>query len=558
MKKSVKFFIGCCIFAAVVLTARTGLLQQFPWKEVKLPNTRGSYVLQVSNTPMKTPEISLPDISGYTYDAIKAKIPADLTQAQVEVTSIHRIREMTKFTELNYIPILQELQGVQEPIAIAIRSGAIDLPTLAQKINDPKLIQEREGAYYIYAPISIGDKATLVIAGKPDSRMEVHMSSVKGGFIVNGGKLITIDANLSGWNEKNGSYSTFQAKKKFRPFIAAWNGSETYLTKSSFRHMGYSASKSYGLSFSTDKTLNRMIPRPAPPMGWIVQCRFEGMYYAFYSYEAEHVTVVRSQYVDNIVYGWDPHDRSKHLIFAYNAVHGTKKKHGIITSRDVTDSYIFNNHTYNNRGSGIMLDRSSVRNVVANNISEHNKSDGITLFESQDNILVNNLVRFNDKGGLRVRNSWNVLSMNNRYFNNQSVGVQVYALDLSQDFTRDFVQDPYTIKADLTMSGDVLAMNYAGELRAQDFEFLRLHNIDIFYPFGRVYRGTLANFGTDLNKYLKRNTETMELARTEFAGPLRPGQWRPGQFDQPEEEESHGEDMAENEDGAVLETPDDE
>jgi poly(beta-D-mannuronate) C5 epimerase len=123
------------------------------------------------------------------------------------------------------------------------------------------------------------------------------------------------------------------------------------------------------------------------PTGWLLNSQFVDNLYGFYCYEADDVVILGNTYRDNIVYGIDPHDRSRRLIIAHNDVFGTHKKHGIILSREVNDSWIIYNRTYNNQLSGIVLDRASVNNLLAYNETYKNRSDGMTLYESGNNLL---------------------------------------------------------------------------------------------------------------------------------------------------------------------------
>ena len=68
---------------------------------------------------------------------------------------------------------------------------------------------------------------------------------------------------------------------------------------------------------------------PARPEGVIADNSFRNMYYGFYSYEAENAALLGNEYRDNIVYGIDPHDRSRYLMIAYNTTYDTHKKHGV-------------------------------------------------------------------------------------------------------------------------------------------------------------------------------------------------------------------------------------
>src|SRR5690606_24220501 len=132
--------------------------------------------------------------------------------------------------------------------------------------------------------------------------------------------------------------------------------------------LGYAASKSYGVSLSQySPSLVRAMDRDNPT-GWLIDSVFEDNWYGFYCYEADDVAIVGNIYRNNIVYGIDPHDRSHRLVMAESEAYGTVQTHGIIVSREVNESWIFRNRSHHNGLSGIVIDRSSVRNVVADNI----------------------------------------------------------------------------------------------------------------------------------------------------------------------------------------------
>lgn len=178
------------------------------------------------------------------------------------------------------------------------------------------------------------------------------------------------------------------------------------------------------------------------PTGWIIGSEFSDMWYGFYCYETQDFVVKDSTYRDNIVYGIDPHDRSHRLIIAGNTVYGTKKKHGIIVSREVNDSWIINNKSYDNKLSGVVIDRNSVNNLVAYNEIYRNHTDGITLYESGDNLIWGNKLINNRRHGIRVRNSVNIRLYENVAMANGLVGVYGHIKDLS-DTDRDIALDPF-------------------------------------------------------------------------------------------------------------------
>ncbi|MBP5133989.1 right-handed parallel beta-helix repeat-containing protein, partial [Pseudomonas protegens] len=185
----------------------------------------------------------------------------------------------------------------------------------------------------------------------------------------------------------------------------------------------------------------KVLKRPEPT-GWIVGSTFSDMWYGFYCYETRDFVLKGNTYKDNIVYGIDPHDRSHGLIIADNTVHGTKKKHGIIISREVNDSFIFNNRSYDNHLSGLVIDRNSVNNLIAYNEIYRNHTDGITLYESADNLIYGNKVISNRRHGIRIRNSVNIRLYENIAMANGLTGVYGHIKDLS-DTDRDIKLDPF-------------------------------------------------------------------------------------------------------------------
>ena len=233
-------------------------------------------------------------------------------------------------------------------------------------------------------PIVVSQGATLDI----DKQVkELRLSQERGAFLVNDGMLFVRDSKVTGWSESKKEPAWFKTPNEFRPFLISWGGAEVYLSNSTFTSFGYNASKAYGISISQySPGMDKQMKRPRPK-GWVIDSTIVDSWYGFYCYEADDLVVKGNTYRDNIVYGIDPHDRSHRLIIADNTVHGTRKKHGIIVSREVNDSFIFNNRSYENKLSGIVLDRNSEGNLVAYNEVYRNHSDGITLRERRQPAL---------------------------------------------------------------------------------------------------------------------------------------------------------------------------
>jgi poly(beta-D-mannuronate) C5 epimerase len=205
------------------------------------------------------------------------------------------------------------------------------------------------------------------------------------------------------------------------------------------------------------------------------------MYYGFYCYEARDVVIKGNTYRDNVVYGIDPHDRSHGLIIADNSVYGTQKKHGIIISREVNDSWIFNNRVYDNKLSGLVIDRNSVNNLIAFNEIYRNYSDGITVYESPDNLLWGNRIIGNRRHGIRVRNSVNIRMYENLSISNGLTGIYGHIKDLS-DTDRNIALDPFDTEVSMQVVGGRLAGNGSGPLSIDSPLSVELYRVDLLAP----------------------------------------------------------------------------
>lgn len=512
LKKLLVFTTGALLIAIIGGFAAFSPLRTWAFpKRISLPIVNGQYAVQeLSQPPMKS-DIQLPDISSYTYENVKNKIPA-LTVGEVGLRPLADIKEMEKFSEPQRLEEFSRLQKRDMPQVIVISSGVYNLAGVAEAINDPAYIETRENEFILKVPLLVGPDAVLSVSGTPEKKLFLRMSSHTGGYLVNAGKLFIVDADVSAWDEQTGLYAMYKKKDAFRPFIASWSGSETYFARSNFWHLGYGASKSYGITFSIDNDMLKVRPHLPRPTGWIVDSRFEGLYYGFYSYEADDVALIRNVYADNIVYAIDPHDRSERLIIAYNETYGTQKRHGIIVSRAVNHSWIIYNYSHHNNGSGIMLDRSSINNLIAYNVAEYNNSDGITLFESQDNIIIGNKLHHNRKNGLRLRNSWNIKTFDNLIYKNEGAGVQTYAAPINED-DRNMELDPYTQQAGIMMSGDVIALNRAGGFKFENFDSLQLHNLSPLFVQNTPFRLDLTLFKDILPHVMRTADNGIEIRK---------------------------------------------
>ncbi|MEK7802510.1 MAG: NosD domain-containing protein, partial [Pseudomonadota bacterium] len=249
------------------------------------------------------------------------------------------------------------------------------------------------------------------------------------------------------------------------------------------------------------------------PTGWLIDNVFEDLYYGFYSYEADDVVIIGNEYKNNIVYGIDPHDRSRRLIIANNDSYGAKRKHGIIFSREVNDSWIFNNHSHHNQGSGIMLDRNCVGNVIANNQVDYNENDGVVFIESPHNKSYANVIRNNGRSGVRIRNSWDITLMNDKILENNGYAMLVYQAELKD---RDVQMDPYAMRSSFDVIGAEFSNNTAGNINMMNIERAGFYNISVLKSPGGYFEGasSIKNLQSrmyDLSSFGQNGTEIYQL-----------------------------------------------
>ena len=474
---------GSAMLAAAMLLASAAAMADVapqakaPTIAKELQQAKTYTISSPPTAPLEMAKPALPDLSGYTDAAMEKKI----VRAKPGKISIRRMMQEDALKDFiggdnKMAEWVVRQHGI--PQAIFVDDGYMNLKDLLGKVPKQYLSETSPGVFLAKLPIVVGRKGILEIDKKTQ---ELRLSQESGSFLINDGQLFVRDTKVTGWSEKANGPALFKSPKEFRPFLLAWGGTETYISNTKMASFGYANSKSYGVSISQyTPNMAKVLKRPEPT-GWIIDSEFSDMWYGFYCYETTNFVIKGNTYKDNIVYGIDPHDRSHGLIIADNTVYGTKKKHGIIISREVNDSFIFNNRSYDNKLSGLVLDRNSVNNIVADNEFYRNHTDGITLYESGDNLLWGNKVISNRRHGIRVRNSVNIKLYENTSMANGLTGVYGHIKDLT-DTDRDIALDPFDAKVSLIVVGGELAGNGSGPLSIDSPLSVELYRVSMLAP----------------------------------------------------------------------------
>jgi mannuronan 5-epimerase len=454
----------------------------------------------------------LPDLSRYS----AAKALAKMSRSPRGRVSLESMMD-----KMSFKGFMGKREGLREwaarqtslPKIIYIHEGFVTPADLARQLPAEYFRETSKGVYVARLPIDITPKATLYIG--PEVK-ELRLSQDRGAFLVNEGKLLIHGTKVRAWSEGRNAPAWFKSPQEFRPFIISWAGSQLYILNSTVAHLGYTASKAYGISISQfSPGLAPVMKRP-PPTGWVLDSDFYDNWYGFYTYEAEDVVVARNTYHHNIHYAIDPHDRSRRLIIANNKVSKTRDKHGIIISRDVNDSWIFGNEAYDNTLSGIVLDRQCINTVIANNKVYRNGADGITIYESPKNLLWQNVATGNFRHGLRIRNSTDIRLYGNVAVANGLAGIYGHIKDVGAG--RNVRLDPYQERVSMTVVGGQLISNGSSPISVDVPLSLELYNVDLRAPareLGIKFTGIMGRYQEQVLDILMRRKAAVVIRPAE-------------------------------------------
>ncbi|WP_417691596.1 right-handed parallel beta-helix repeat-containing protein [Roseibium sp.] len=408
-----------------------------------------------------------------TVQTVRDEVPLP-GKSRVSVTLAHLTPYNAKFLEdladgISGLFHAAKFQKLIQPWVILVEEGVTTLGAVARDLKAQgygHLARENNGIVTLRAPILVSRGAELILSGL--EAQSYRLSATAGSFIAVAGKLHIHDALVTSWDEETQARrpSTKQTNKIFRPFIVGWSNSNINIGGSILDSLGYAASKSFGLAFSAGpRSVIKNIEDKKAPGGIIVDNHFHNFEYGFYTYEADDVVLVGNEYKDNVLYAIDPHDRSNRLLIALNTAYGTMAKHGIIISRKVNGSWKIGNVSYDNAGSGFMIDRDSVENLVYGNVAFANHQDGMTFFESSCNLVAANDFRNNMRSGIRIRNSWEIAVHDNLLTSNKEAAIHGYVNNLRRsdaNSTRDFILDPYVPLTTFSAFHNTISRNGAG------------------------------------------------------------------------------------------------
>jgi hypothetical protein len=205
-----------------------------------------------------------------------------------------------------------------------------------------------------YAPIT-AVSATLDLRGHPGRPL--HVASVD---LTKGGP-DTAESDGRAYLQDRGGTMTLRATK--------------------LSYLGYAVGRSSGVAWLGDGD------RPAT--GGASWSTFSHNHFGAAGYAAQGLVVSHSAFLDNDLYGFDPHDGTTHSVIV-DSVAAHNGRHGFILSRGCHDNLLRDDEAYDNGGAGFVIDDGHVeldgnpRHAVADP-SDHNRLLDVS---SHDNGLV--------------------------------------------------------------------------------------------------------------------------------------------------------------------------
>jgi poly(beta-D-mannuronate) C5 epimerase len=422
--------------------------------------------------------------------------------------------EIVKFDKLPFLPISNVYSFNRyydrhnfKKFILVLYNGVYNIEYLYKFLHNKNIIEKvNTDTYIIKIPVYISPSASLVI----DKKTILLEAKPKPVFVMYHGKLYINHSGIFAWDiDKNKIASRkdlsheevlMVGKQNPRPYFSAMANSKTVFLNSEFAGLGFHDTvATFGISlvrmptrYFKRSTLVYWL-RKYKPHGILIGNTIHDNMMGFYTNNAQNILIVGNYFYNNIIYDIDPHDYSSDLIIARNIVKSTKFAHGIVVSRGVSNSLIFQNIAYKNRGNGIMLDRSSDKNIVSDNLLIKNNFSGISIQESDDNFIHSNKIHYNKLDGIIIRNSARMGVYDNIITNNGGNAIELLTKNIDNVFYRDFNRDPYHKGTSAVVSQNRIAHNL-------NFQISVKNNAAIYFYKNSFDKRDLL-FGNDLSLF---------------------------------------------------------
>ena len=187
---------------AMLLASATGFANVEPAKPAttakELQQAKTYTVSSAPTAPLELATPKLPDVSGYTAEAIAAKI----VRSKPGKISLRRMMQEDALKDFiggdnKMAEWVVRQHGI--PQAIFVDDGYMNLKDLAKKVPKQYFSETSPGVFLAKLPIVVGEKGILEI---DKQTQELRLSQEGGSFLVNDGRMFIRDTKVTGWREK--------------------------------------------------------------------------------------------------------------------------------------------------------------------------------------------------------------------------------------------------------------------------------------------------------------------------------------------------------------------
>jgi poly(beta-D-mannuronate) C5 epimerase len=313
---------------------------------------------------------------------------------------------------------------------ISISCSSANLDDVYNQLNNNNILNREsatEKVWNLNAGLTIQKGSTFYINSTDTDWLKIVADGVNPNAIKVLGSLKIDSVKITSWNPTTNDFGTTNGtrhsvqdklilnKGDVRPVIKVEGGATgtTDITNSEIAYLGYEGGTSPGASglsyYGGDNSI-------------IKNNKIHNLYFGFYSKGVGGMTIENNHIYDNDIYGLDPHTGTHDMVIRNNFVYNnggfgiicsvdcyniTIEKnevhdnyHGIMLSRNMTNSFVKNNIVYNENVSGIFVSDSYNNQIVKNTIS--NSAAGIFINTHASNNQISENTIINSKEGITI------------------------------------------------------------------------------------------------------------------------------------------------------------
>lgn len=239
--------------------------------------------------------------------------------------------------------------GSTATLVLSGRPEPYDLAVLAPEFPDALEFQI-DGSLLVKLPILVGRGATLIVNRSTTPALHLlsspgayaHITAVEATLHFIGGPVLPLTVT----SRNTATDAPDDELTDGRAYIRA-TGSRMDFAHTQVSRLGFLLGESSGVAWMTRTA--------APSTGGARDSTFTANYFGAYSSGAIGLIISRSQFNDNLVYGFDPHTRTINTVVE-SSVAARNGRHGFIFSDDCHDNVIRDSQAYLNGGAGFMID----------------------------------------------------------------------------------------------------------------------------------------------------------------------------------------------------------